>query len=177
MDNNETRYWDPLVMQQELSPAERVLRDRFVEQYLIDYDAWAAAVRCGFLRSVAMEYAQHFMTEPYVRQQIEARKHAAPEDPRKLRTERQCKVEELLWELAYYKGPGASHAARVSATTKLCNIYDMDGAAKLKAEVTHRGGVMMVPAIASIEAWEAEASKAQDELIAASQEDRQTRAH
>ncbi|HEY3473407.1 MAG TPA: hypothetical protein VGK56_02295, partial [Anaerolineales bacterium] len=54
------RYWDPAVMELQLSPVEKDLRDRFVSEYLFDYDAYAAAVRIGFLKTVALTYAQDF---------------------------------------------------------------------------------------------------------------------
>lgn len=166
------RYWDPLVMQQELSPDEKKLRDNFVTEYLKDYDAWAAATRVGYLRTVAYDYASLLMQEPYVQREIERRRSALPDSPKEATAQNKHKVEHLLWELAYYKGPGASHSARVAATAKLCNIYDMDGTTKIKSEVTHKGGVMMVPAIASVDAWEKQAAQSQDALIASSAEDR-----
>lgn len=170
--NDSGRYWDPLVMQQELSEDEKRTRDNFVTEYLKDRDAWKAAVRVGYLRTVAHEYASFLMQEPYVQREIERRASEIPTDPKGLRRQRVHNVETLLWELAHYNGPGASHSARVSAAAKLCNIYDMDGTTKVKADVTHKGGVMMVPAIASLEDWEKQAAKSQDELIASSSEDR-----
>ena len=61
------------------------------------------------------------------------------------------------------------------SVSKLCNIYDMDGATKVKSEVTHKGGVMMVPAIANMEQWEKEAQASQLKLVESSSEDRTDR--
>jgi hypothetical protein len=170
--NDSGRYWDPLVMQQELTPVEKQLRDNFVTEYLKDYDAWKAAVRIGYLRTVAHEYASFLMQEPYVQREI-ARRQAehAPNQKENEKHERHM-VKQWLIEQARYQGPGSSHSARVSALAKLCNILDMDGTTKVKADVMHKGGVMMVPAIASLEDWEKQAAKSQDELIASSSEDR-----
>lgn len=166
------RYWDPLVMQQELSPAEKQLRDTFVGEYLKDYDAWAAAVRTGYLRTVAHDYAALLMQEPYVQREIERRRALLPENPKDVVRNEQHIVKQRLFQEAHYKGPGSSHSARVSALAKLCNILDMDGTTKVKSEITHKGGVMMVPAIASIDDWEKQAAASQDKLIESSAEDR-----
>lgn len=174
-ENESGRYWDPLVMQSELSPQEKILRDRYVSEYLLDFDAWAAAVRTGFLRSVAAEYAALFMQEPYVQQQIAARLHAEEADPKTALKRKRKQTEVDLIREAHYRGPGSSHSARVQALAKLCNLYDMESATKIKKEVTHKGGVMRVPAIANIDQWEKEAMDAQQKLIESSSEDRQAK--
>jgi hypothetical protein len=166
------RYWDPLVMQQELSPDEKKLRDNFVTEYLKDYDAWAAAVRVGYLRTVASDYAALLMQEPYVQREIDRRRVAPSEDPKATRKIKENRLESLLWELALLKGPDASHGARVQAARALQNMYEMEGATKIKSEVTHKGGVMMVPAIANVDEWEKLATASQDTLIQSSAEDR-----
>lgn len=65
---------------------------------------------------------------------------------------------------AYYTGPGASHAARVNALSKLAVMHDMDAPTKIKAEVENRGGVMMVPGIADVAEWGKAAELAQRKL-------------
>jgi hypothetical protein len=174
-DNQTGRYWDPLLMEPALSAQEKALRDRFVTEYLIDYDAWAACVRVGFLKSVAGAYAADFMQEPYVQREILRRQLQEDADPKGALKNKKKWVEMNLLQAAQFKGEGSSHSARVSALSKLCNIYDMDGATKIKANVTHKGGVMMVPAIANVDEWEAHASKHQDKLIEDSHEDRVVR--
>lgn len=159
------QYWDPSVMQSELSPAEKELRNKFVDQYLIDMDPVAAAMRIGFMRRVAITYGNQFLDEPYVIQRITDRQRSAAENPKEARKARQADIEAGLWREAHYRGPDSSHSARVSALAKLCNINDMDGTTKVKADMTHRGGVMLVPAIASIEEWEKAATSSQERLI------------
>lgn len=159
------QYWDASVMQSELSPAEKDLRDRFVDQYLIDMDAIAAAMRIGFMRRVAFTYSQQLMDEPYVLQRITDKQRTAVENPKEAQKSRKADIEASLWREAHYRGPDASHSARVSALAKLCNINDMDGTTKVKSDVTHRGGVMLVPAIASIDDWEKAATASQEKLI------------
>lgn len=158
-------YWDTSVMQSELSPAEKELRDKFVDQYLIDMDQVAAAMRIGFMRRVALTYSAQFMDEPYVVQRIADKQRAMVENPKEEAKKRKVDIEASLWREAHYRGPDSSHSARVSALAKLCNINDMDGTAKVKSEVTHRGGVMLVPAIASVDDWEKAATASQEKLI------------
>lgn len=65
---------------------------------------------------------------------------------------------------AHYRGPGSSHAARVAALGKLASIRDMDAPTKIKADLSMRGGVMMIPAIANLEDWEKAAQASQSSL-------------
>jgi cytochrome c5 len=174
-ENQFGQYWNPLLMEPVLSEQEKQLRDRFVTEYLLDYDAWAACVRVGFLKSVAGQYASDFMQEPYVQREINRRQMGEDADPKGALKNKKRAVEMALLREAHYKGADSTHSARVSALSKLCNIYDMHGATKVKATVTHKGGVMMVPAIANVADWEKQAAQHQDKLIADSQEDRQNR--
>ncbi len=166
------RYWDPLVMQQELSPDEKKLRDNFVTEYLKDYNSWAAAVRVGYVRTVAQDYASLLMQEPYVQREISRRQAEIPSNTKDIEKGERHMVKQWLIEEARFKGEGASHSARVAALTRLCNILEMEGTIKTKSEVTHKGGVMMVPAIANVADWEKAAGAHQDALIASSAEDR-----
>jgi len=156
-------YWDPSVMGPALTPAEKALRENFVNEYLLDYDPVAACIRIGLMQRVALSYSFTLMNEPFVLNLIKERQATIPE--KKNEKSEEQRLQSLLWELAYYKGPGASHGARVAAASKLCNIKGMDGATKIKSEVTHRGGVMVVPGIASVEDWETEAATSQGKLI------------
>lgn len=61
-------------LDRELTPVEIQLRDKFVTEYLIDYDAYNAAIRCGFASAFALTFSQEFMGESYVQQEITRRK-------------------------------------------------------------------------------------------------------
>lgn len=158
-------------MQPELSDREKALRDLFVQEYLKDYDAFAACLRCGFMRSFAGEYAQRFMTEPYVRQQIEIYSYVKHEDPKQqeqvVEYNRQ-RIMNGLFREAHYHGPGASHAARVAALTKLAILHEMVPEKKKAGDEgagSQRGGVMAVPGIASVDDWEQAAVTSQERLV------------
>lgn len=164
--NESASLWDLLVMQPEMSPQEKMLRDKFVDEYLKDFDAWASAIRLGFLKSVAPQYAQMLLEEPYVRREITRRQLERKELPKEAEEEDRRITRAALMKEAHYHGPGSTHSARVQALAKLCTILDMDAAVKVKSEVLHRGGVMMIPAIANLDEWERAASASQDALVA-----------
>lgn len=153
--NDPTLAEDPVPP--EMSERQRALRDLFVSEYLIDYHQVAAAMRCGFSRQLAVEWASRFMEEAYVQKKIKNMELtlADPEDEMEFNKQR---IKQQLMREAHYRGPGSSHAARVSALAKLMSVYDMDSPQKSEVTHEHRGGVMRIPGAAtSAEAWEAEA--------------------
>ena len=157
-------FWASEAMAQDLSGKEKELRDKFVDEYLLDFDQTAAAIRIGFSASFAQTYAEKFMTEPYVRQRIAALQTAMAEDEKIEAELDRRRIRAALMREAHYRGPGSSHAARVSALAKLASIRDMDAPTKIKSEMTMRGGVMMVPGIANLEDWEKAAQASQGDL-------------
>lgn len=164
MSEETVGFWAEEARAQDLSPREKELRDKFVSEYLLDFDQTAAAIRVGFSASFAGTYAEKFMTEPYVRKQIADMQNALAEDEKLEAELDRRRIRAGLLREAHYRGPGSSHAARVAALGKLASIRDMDSPLKIKSDVTHRGGVMMVPGIASLEEWEAAAQKSQGNL-------------
>lgn len=118
-------FWNDLVLQPALTPAEKQLRDRFVTEYLDDYDAWAACLRVGFMKSVAFTYAQELMEDPYVRREIARREKEAVSNPEQQKSNKQRQLEAWYNREANYRGPGASHAARVSAINSLAKIHKL----------------------------------------------------
>lgn len=158
-------FWSEEAKVPELSPAEKVTRDKFVQQYLLDYNGTAAAIRVGFGEAFAKGYADKFLTEPYVLQQIKAHETALANDPDAEEAETKRRVRAALLREAYYDGPGASHSARVSALSKLAALMGMEGGDnKKQADLANRGGVMEVPAIADLATWGADAAAAQRKL-------------
>jgi Terminase small subunit. len=159
---------------------EKALRDMFVAQYLVDYDAVRAAQRCGFAFQFAVEYARKFLDEPYVQIRIaEIRGRAVGNTEQTQEYNKQRTVERLMYE-AHYNGPGSTAAARVAALKALSDIFAMTSSAQKTAASLNgsngagcAGGVMVVPAIADIDAWEAEAVKRQKALQDAVSEDQQ----
>lgn len=160
----EPTFWDSEAKVGELSGQEKAVRDRFVKEYLLDYDQKAAAIRCGYGESFAGTYADKFMNEPYVLQQIKRTELAFAEDADVEEEDTKRVIRAALLREAHYRGPGSSHSARVNALAKLAIIHDMDKTDKAGAEVGSRSGVMEVPGIASAEDWESTAAAAQKKL-------------
>lgn len=152
-----------------LSADEMAIRDKVVAEYMFDYNWTNACMRCGFNAMFAQELGQRFATDCYVRWKLKE-----IERSRVQRTSEQANIEadlerqhiiEALKREAHYTGPGSSQAARVAALGKLAQIYDLDAPKKAKIDVTNRGGVMIVPAVANIDEWEKTASEAQQLLV------------
>lgn len=153
---------------EELSPREKALRDLFVEEYMECFDQVVAAQRCGFTLQFAVEYGTKFLAEPYVQKRIKMVKMGIQESaPTEKELEEQNRkiIRTTLMEQAHYYGPGSSHAARVSALKSLMVLYGME-VKKSEQTITHKGGVMAVPGIASLDDWEKQASESQDALAA-----------
>jgi hypothetical protein len=162
--SEENIFWIKEGMAKELSASEKELRDKFVEQYIFDFDRVAAALRIGFLPSFALEWSQKFLDEPYVRLKIAEALKAKAEDEAVEDAETKRRIRASLLREANYRGAGSSHAARVGALSKLSSLYGMDAPIKTNQEITHRGGVMAVPGIADASAWEDAAQASQTKL-------------
>lgn len=160
-ENTSGLFWDSRVMEPELSPREKALRDVFVKEYLVDYDPFQASLRVGFMRSFAEDYAKRLMSEPYVQRKITELQRTEPADEKE-----QAKQDKLLTlntlRQAAQNGPFAS---RVAAAAKLAAILGMDAPVKTSQEIMHKGGVMMVPGLASLDAWEGAAQQSQERLV------------
>lgn len=147
---------------------EKSLRDQFVKEYLIDYDAKAATIRVGYQQSIASEYCVRLMNCPYVLQQIKKLEEETPEESAEAMRKRV--INGLIRE-ANYRGPGCSPGARVAALAKLAAIQGMDAPTRSKTEISGPdgtplgGGVFVVPGIISVEDWEKAAEAQQAALV------------
>lgn len=166
---SDDKFWISGAMATELSDSEKELRDKFVEQYMFDFDRVGSAIRVGFSPSFALEWSQKFMDESYVRLKIAEKMKALAEDDNVEEAETKRRIRAQLLREANYRGAGSSHAARVSALAKLSSFYGMDAPTKTQQEITHRGGVMAVPGIAKVEDWESAALESQNKLKTDSQ--------
>lgn len=146
-----------------LSTREKALRDLFVKEYLVDFDAISACLRCGFTSVTAQQYAHKFMEEGYVQKKLatEQAKFGSVDDVDSKEALKQQIITGLIRE-AHNRGTGSSHSARVAALSKLASIVGLDAVNKLMAG--EQSGVMMVPAIASLDDWEAAAQASQEKL-------------
>lgn len=155
-------FWtDPAVMEPGLSESNKALRDLFVKEFLVDHDEYKACLRIGFLPSVAANYSQQFINEGYVQREI-ARLEREPVLDDKLQTEHDRQLTLTTLREAMQRGP---YSSRVQAASKFAAILGLDAPIKTQNEHLHKGGVMMVPAISDVEAWEKAAQESQERLL------------
>lgn len=147
----------------ELTDKEKALRNLFVSEYLKDYDKVAAAQRCGFELSLAVDWANKLMAEPYVQIRLSNLRNSGDVNQIELADYNRRRIKEGLMTQAFYTGPGSSHAARVSALKALAELEGMVKVPSKSAGIGD-GGVMQVPGIAGTDDWEAAASNSQDAL-------------
>ncbi len=154
--------WFNAVMSPQLSQEEKVLRNKFVDEYLVDFNELRAALRCGFNIRWAEEYAHRFMQEPYVLCRINERREELDYLDKRVASPLKKHLFNLM--LTEAKVQGGTQAARVSAIGRLMSVMGMD--APVQSEVTHKGGVMLVPAPPkSLDDWEKEAMDSQQKLL------------
>ncbi len=141
------QYVDPLLMEPELSEDERKLRQAFVKAYMHSRDPVEACLAIGFLSAYAVDWANSFMSDSYVRRLIiiEETREETEED----RILRARKYRAMLEREASYQGRGSSHGARVSALASLLKM-DED---KDDTGSGFDGGVMIVESIADPDTW------------------------
>ncbi len=155
--------WQFAAMEPELTEREKALRDLFVNEFLVDYDEIKAAQRVGFQKAFAEDYAKKFMAESYVQKRIKQLEHSIKADDKSMEEYDRQTVLAVLRKEA--QNPFGTPAARVQAAAKLASIRGMDKPIEIKAETTHKGGVMMVPAIADLNDWEKMALDSQAKLV------------
>jgi len=141
---NSTPSWEQAMMAPELTPREKDLRDRFVTEYLKDSDYVKAAIRVGFGPSFAAEYATKFSAEPYVQQEIAARKDA----PAKELTEvdRKRLVEAHL--IRIFTDEKAPYSSQVAALGRFQDLHGMN--APTRKELSGPNGSPLTPVTMSI---------------------------
>lgn len=159
---------DPDEEERSYSDRELKLRDKFVKEYVKDYNPIAAAQRIGYSASIAREYAQRFMDEPYVARKIRMLEDEPPEDmsPEKM----QQRIMAGLYKEANNYGQGSTQAARVAAWAKLAHLQGMEPALKTKNEHTGADGAplagqFVIPGVMSPEQWAAAAAQQQQDLV------------
>ena len=119
-----------------LTKRERDIRDRFVTEYIVDYNAFQAALRCGYQEAYATDYSQKFMREPYVQQQIVKRQEELGETGEEAQHKK--RIIAGLYKNANDYGPGSSHGGRVAAYNTLIKMLGLEAPAKSIVEVNER---------------------------------------
>lgn len=135
------------------------MRDKFVLEYLRDFNSSAAYLRAGGTSKRPHKAGYELRHEAYVSHEIQKAIEAM--DVNKMVSQQNA----LSWMIreANNFGPDASHGARVSAIKHVMSAAGLEAGAK-DAAAAARGGVMIVPATDSVDDWEARASAAQAKL-------------
>lgn len=94
---------------------------RFVQEYIVDYNATQAAKRAGYSEKTAYSNGQRLLKHAEVQAAIKEIQNKATD---KAIVDRNMVLAGLLKE-AEFKGQGASHAARVSAWEKIGKTMGM----------------------------------------------------
>lgn len=115
-----------------LTKQEKALRQRFVAEYLADYDSVGAAIRLGYQEAFAQQYAKQFLTEPYTLKLIKEKEAefgilTAEDQHRK-------KIVAGLYREAHSRFNSGS--ARVAALTQLAKIIGIEAPVKSEVKLT-----------------------------------------
>lgn len=134
---------------------------RFCKEYIRDFNVMNAWLRIGGNPNTPTS-AREMFRWPFVQQYLAQ----LGEDLQVQDVITPTQVALMMKREANYFGEGSSHSARVAAVGKLGRFLQMEVQVK-KEEITHKGGVMVVPAAPqSMDDWEANVSTAQRQLKA-----------
>jgi phage terminase small subunit len=115
-----------------LTKQEKALRQRFVAEYLADYDSVGAAIRLGYQEAFAQQYAKQFLAEPYTLKLIKEREAEfgilTEED------QHRKKIVAGLYREAHSRVNSGS--ARVAALTQLAKVIGIEAPVKSEVKLT-----------------------------------------
>lgn len=158
--NSETSIRLSRKTEENLTPNMRIFAATFCREYIKDFNVSNAYLRAGGSPN-AMTKAYEMMRWPFVQQELDRLKEILEEDVMVTKKD----VLLGLKREANDFSENASHSARVSAWGKLGRVLKMDvTVTQSETTVTHRGGVMVVPAPQSVDQWESVTADVQQKL-------------
>jgi hypothetical protein len=116
------------IFQHELTNDERALRDRYVSEYLKDYDVFQAALRTGFQLTFALDWGKRLHQDGYVQSQIATLTRRPAADPTAQEIEDRALLENTYREVMQ-RGSGAARVAAGRAFAAMKGWEKPDGAA------------------------------------------------
>lgn len=137
----------------------KAFRDRFILEYLRDFNATQAYIRAGGTSARPTKAGYEIKCEAYVAKAIADAIDALDEAAV---TTRQRILAGLVRE-ANHVGGDSSHGARVTAWSKLAGLMGLE-APQVEAAQALRGGVLIVPATQKVDDWEKRSAAAQQAL-------------
>jgi hypothetical protein len=132
--------------------------DRFVAEYVFDYNATTAILRLGYAETGAAIRGSTWLRHPYVQWKLK-------QFINKLEHQTLCtrgQVVSWLVREANYAGVDGSAAARVSALKQLSKAFGLN-IVKVEQEIKNVH-VMEVPMVPTVEQWSGLAAQQQEEL-------------
>lgn len=144
---------------------ERALYDLFCQEFMIDGDRTLAASRCGFQTAFAAEFGERIYQKSYVQRRLGVMRAAPAISKEHVEYDHTVSINVLRQVATNAREKGS---ARVNAVRALAAIRGFNAPVKSSMDVNARGGVIMVPGIANLEAWEAAAQNSQQALADAS---------
>ena len=144
-----------------ITESEASLETRFVDEYLVDFDQYLAAIRAGVPRLQAKPKSKVLMSTMAVQKAIIARVDAMK--PSDIAT-----PQRILMGLMHETGKTTFGSDRVGALKSvhevLKDIRKQDKEDTEQAKAGKKGGVMLVPGAASLTDWEQAATMMQADL-------------
>lgn len=139
---------------------QKIFYDLFIVEYIKDFNKSMAYIRAGGSVGHAPAGGAQVYRTPYVQRALMMLREQLEEENIITRTE-------ILYSLkreANYYGDDGSAASRTKALTILAKILGMEAPTKIEQTTTHRGGVMVVPMVASTADWKMQALTSQEAL-------------
>ncbi len=115
-------FWESVLENKALSEGERAIRERFVEEYLKDYDPFLACRRVGMKPALAAERSVAYLNDVFVLRAIKDRELTSPENGDRQAEQDKNLVMSVLRQAAQ-TGP---ENTRVQAASKLATILGID---------------------------------------------------
>lgn len=135
------------------------LRNKFVEEYLKDFDEYSACIRMGYNQVAAIQHGKFFMGDNYVLCKLMERRRTPPETE----TEQETADRQLVLDTLREAASKGSYHVRVMAVAKLAEILQMTKPQSKDQDIP-QGGVMLVPVVSGTDAWEENAVASQQKL-------------
>lgn len=152
MARKQTPPVEPLVSKEPLTEVE----SRFVEEFLIDRDPWAAAIRAGVARITAKKKIQQWMGDPKIARAIQDKTDV--QDLDKMISPQRIMAGFI--EVAFDRNaPSAARNTALKELASMKKMYESDD-----DESKGKGGVILVPAIPALADW-AKAALAQQTAL------------
>lgn len=158
--SQETKERFESLTEDNISFKQKVFCDKFINEYLHDFNAPMAWIRAGGPVASATTGGYKTLKMQYTQNQLRIVRELMDEEHMVTRAD----VVFGIKQEANYHGLDGSSSARVRAWGLLAKIKGMEAPVKQELEVTHKGGVMVVPMVNNILDWEQQAAISQDAL-------------